>query len=68
MLIYLQEQGFLSRWRMIGAFLSLSYSSLKVIERNEVGEEERMMAMVNEWLISGRATKQALIDALQRLR
>ena len=64
----MQEQGFLPRWKMIGAFLNLSYSNLKVIERNEPGEEDRMMAMLNEWLVSGRATKQALVDALQRLR
>ena len=67
MLIYLQEQGFGPHWKMIGAFLELSYSTLKDIEQNEVGEGDRMMAMVHEWLISGRATKQALVDALQRL-
>ena len=41
--------------------LQLHYSDLKVIKRNEPNEEERLMAMLHQWLTSGRATKQALL-------
>ena len=47
--------------------LHLRYSDLEVIKRNQPDEEERLMAMLNQWLTSGRATKQALVAALQRL-
>ena len=47
--------------------LGLRYSDLEVIKRNQSDEEERLMAMLNQWLTSGRATKQALVATLQRL-
>ena len=48
--------------------LQLRYSDLEVIKRNQTNEEERLMAMLNQWLTSGRATKEALATTLQRLR
>ena len=68
LLEYLQAKGFIFRWKVIGGFLRIPYSRLKVIERNEFGEEERMMAMLDQWLSTGTATKQALLDALRRIK
>ena len=67
MLLYLEERGLVARWKKIGIMLHLRYSDLEVIKRNQPDEEERLMAMLDQWLTSGRATKQALVDALRRL-
>ena len=67
MLLYLEDRGLVARWKKIGILLKLPYSDLEVIKRNQPDEEERLMAMLNQWLTSGRATKQALVDALPRL-
>ena len=66
-LMCLIERGLVARWRMIGVLLRLPYSDLEIIENNKIGEENRLIAMLNQWLVSGRATKQALVDVLQRL-
>ena len=66
-LLCLEERGLVTRWKKIGIMLQLRYSDLEVIKRNQPDEEERLMAMLNQWLISGRATKQALVATLQRL-
>ena len=44
--------------------LHLRYSDLEVIKQNQPDEEERLMALLDQWLTSDRATKQALVDAL----
>ena len=67
MFLYLDDRGLVARWKKIGIILQLRYSDLKVIKRNEPNEEERLIAMLDQWLTSGRATKQALVDALRRL-
>ena len=66
--MYLHEQGLVARWRMIGVLLGLSYSNLEIIESNKAETENCLIAMLHQWLASGRATKQALVDVLQRLR
>ena len=66
-LLYLEDQGLVARWKKIGIILQLPYSDLEIIKRNQPDEEERLMAMLNQWLTSGRATKQALATTLQRL-
>ena len=68
MFLCLEDLGLVARWKKIGMMLQLPYSDLEVIKRNQPDEEERLMAMLNQWLTSGRATKQALVDMLRRLR
>ena len=65
MLRYLEKQDLVSRWRRIGLELELTYGDLEVIESNRAREEDRATAMLHQWLISGRATKQALVDAVR---
>ena len=67
-MLCLEDRGLVARWRRIGVLLQLLYSDLEIIESNKAGEENRMMAMLNRWLTSGRATRQALVDALQATR
>ena len=67
-LLYLEDQGLITRWKKIGVMLRLPHSDLEVIKRNQPDEEERLMAMLDQWLTSGRATKEALVDVLQTLR
>ena len=67
-MLCLEKRGLVARWRRIGVQLQLLYSDLEIIANNNSGEENRMMAMLNQWLTSGKATKQALVDALQRIR
>ena len=62
---YLEAQDITTRWKRIGVQLKLSYGDLDKIESNKASVEDCAMAMLYQWLISGRATKQALIDAVQ---
>ena len=64
---YLEDRGLVPRWKRIGVQLRLTFGDLQIIESNNAGEENRTMAMLHKWLISGRATKQALVDALRRI-
>ena len=66
-MLCLEDCGVGARWKKIGIMLQLRYSDLEVIKRNQPDEEERLMAMLNQWLTSGRATKQALVATLQRV-
>ena len=68
MLPYLEDRGLVPRWRRVGIQLKLTGEALDIIERDRAGEENRAIAMLHQWLISGRATKQALVDALQRIK
>ena len=68
MLLCLEDRGLVVRWKKIGIMLQLRYSDLEVIKRNQPDEEERLMAMLDQWLSTGRATKQALVDALRKIR
>ena len=65
---YLKKQNLLSRWRMIGLELELNYDNLDIIERNRDSVEDCAAAMLHQWLTSGRATKQALLDAVQEVK
>ena len=62
---YLEARDITSRWRRIGLQLKLSYGDLESIASNKASVEDRAMAMLHQWLISDRATKQALIDAVR---
>ena len=61
----MEKQKLVFRWRRIGLELNLTYSDLEVIQRDRDGVEDCATAMLHQWLNNGRATKQALVDAVQ---
>ena len=65
MLQYLEEHNLVSRWRRIGIELELTNSDLDVIQRDRDSVEDCAVAMLDQWLASGSATKQALVEAVQ---
>ena len=65
---YFEKQSIVARWRRIGLELELNYDNLDIIERNRDSVEDRAAAMLHQWLTSGRATKQALLDAVQEVK
>ena len=66
-LLFLKKQGLVSRWRMIGLLLQLTYDNLEVIQRDRDSMEDRAATMLHQWLTSGGATKQGLLDAVQKV-
>ena len=63
------DLGLVVHWKRIGVLLQLSYPKLEIIEYNHPNRVENcLIAMLQQWLVSGRATKQALVDVLQRFR
>ena len=64
---YLGKHNLISRWRRIGLELELTNGDLDVIQRNRDSVEDRAAAMLDQWLTSGRATKQALVEAVQEV-
>ena len=67
-LVCLNECGVVTRWKKIGALLGLLYSNLQMIQKDESDEENRLIAMLNLWLKTGTATKQALMSAMRSIR
>ena len=65
---YLKKQNVVSSWRMIGLELELTYDNLDVIEHNRDTVMDRLAAMLHQWLTSGTATKQALLEAVQEVK
>ena len=65
---YLEKQCLVARWRRIGLELELTYDNLDIIERNRDSVEDCAAAMLHQWLTSGKATKQALLDAVQEVK
>ena len=65
---YLKKENVVTYWRMIGIELELTYSDLDIIEQNRDTLADRVAAMLNQWLTSGRATKQALMEAVQEVK
>ena len=63
--LFLKKQHLVSHWKMIGLILELDYDNLEVIKGNNDRVEDRATAMIHQWLTSGRATKQALVEAVQ---
>ena len=57
----------LTEWKVLGLKLGLSYPTLKKIECDEHGLDNRKMAMLHEWLAKGGATRQSLASALRRM-
>ena len=64
----LEKQSLVSRWRRIGLVLQLTYDNLEVIQHDRDSVEDRAATMLHQWLTSGRATKQALLDAVQEVK
>ena len=62
---YLETESHLARWKRIGIELGLTYGDLEIIKSNDDSAEDRAVAMLHQWLTSGGATKQALVEAVQ---
>ena len=65
---HLERLNLVSRWRRVGLELELPYDNLEVVQANREGVEDRAVAMLHEWLTGGRATKQALLKAIQMIK
>ena len=65
---YVEKHSLVSRWRRIGLVLQLTYDKLDVIQRDRDSVEDCAAAMLHQWLTSGGATKQALVDAVQEVK
>ena len=64
----MEKQDLVSRWRRFGLELELMFGDLEVIESNRAIAEDRATAMLHQWLISDKATKQALVDAVRVIK
>ena len=64
---YLAKRSLVYCWKRIGIELALTYVDLEVIERDKHDVQDRAAAMLHQWLTSGRATKQALLDAVEEV-
>ena len=62
---YLEQQSLVARWRRIGLELELTFGDLEVIKCNNDSVEDRATTMLYKWLTSGKATKQALVEAVR---
>ena len=64
---YLEEQSLVAHWWRIGIKLEQTLGDLEVIKSDSDSVEYRAaaLAMLNKWLISGRATRQALVEAVR---
>ena len=68
MLSCLEARGLGAQWKRIGVFLKLPYPDMDVIEKDRTGVQDRLMAMVYQWLTTGTATKKALGDVLKTFK
>ena len=64
-LSYLIRHGMIPYWKRLGVLLGLPYADMEAVEAVRVRADERMMAMLSQWLRSGTATKQRLLDVLK---
>ena len=62
---YLEKQGLVACWWRIGLQVQLTYGDLEVIQGSKDSVQDRAAAMLDQWLTSGRATKQPLVEAVQ---
>ena len=65
---YLEKHDLISRWRRIGIELELTDGDLEIVQRNNDSVEDCAVGMLYQWLISGTATKQALVEAVQEVK
>ena len=63
----LAKSGMVPYWKRIGLQLGLQYPELKTIQKDETEEYDRLTAMLDLWLRRHRATKQALMDAVNNI-
>ena len=68
MVEHLARIGMIPNWKRIGLQLGLSLPQLKTIQKDETEEYDRFASMLDLWLRTGRATKQALGDALNKIQ
>ena len=68
LLKYLEEQNLLARWWRLGIELQLPNNDLMMIQDNEDRLESQAAAMLNKWLTSGKANKQALVEAVRAIK
>ena len=54
-------------WKKLGVYLRIQLPELEVIEADHVKADDRMITMLDHWLMSDTATKQVLIDALRKI-
>ena len=54
-------------WKKLGLLLRVPYPTLEKIELDRQGVDNRKMAMLNHWLCSGAANKEALLKALGKI-
>ena len=66
-LLYLEQRGMTAYWKKIGILLKLPYSGMEEIEGKYAEADDCIMAMFNQWLMSGTASKLVLLDALTRI-
>ena len=64
----LDQCGMATHWKKIGVQLGLRYPDLQAIQKNETDEEDRFAGMLYLWITSGKATKQALMNAVKSIR
>ena len=64
----MEKQNLVFRWRRIGLELNLTYSDFEVIQRDRDSVEDCATAMLHQWLTGGRATKQALVEAVRQVK
>ena len=65
---YFEAHHLYYRWKLIGLLLQVTYSDLEIIQDRQDSVEGHTMAMLHQWLTSGRATKQALVEAVQEVK
>ena len=61
----MEKQGLVARWWRIGLQVQLTYGDLEVIQGSKDSVQYHAAAMLHQWLTSGRATKQPLVEAVQ---
>ena len=54
------------KWREIGHYLRLPLATIKVIDIDHNTVAAKIEAMISEWLYSGKATWENLINALEK--
>ena len=54
-------------WQRLGLYLQLNYSVLQRIAEDNRGVDNRLTAMLDFWLETGKATKSSLVAALRKM-
>ena len=68
MVEHLARIGMIPNWKRIGLQLGLTLPQLRIIQKDETEEYDRFTSMLDLWLRTCDATKQALEDALKKIQ